>query len=157
MRITVARPENQLSGAQSLEGQRVLVVEDEFFIADDLAQALRQQGAEVIGPIARLGAAMAALSAPGTIDFAVLDVNLDGDPAFPIGDALRARDVPFVFATGYEREFIPPRFRDVPYWEKPFDAGGLARAVCGLSRRGGPAHPPSRGLPGEAFPNGPAF
>lgn len=138
MRISVARPEDQEFANQALAGQRVLVVEDEFFIADDLAQALRQQGAEVIGPVARLGEALTVISTGGSIDFAVLDVNLDGDPAFPAGDALRALHVPFMFATGYDRHFIPARFQDVPYWEKPFDAGSLARALGGMSRDAAP-------------------
>ena len=118
---------------QSLAGQRVLVVEDEFFIADDLADALRAHGAEVIGPVPRLHEALAMISGKGPIDMAVLDVNLDGDTAFSAGDALLARDIPFMFATGYERDFLPARFQNVPYWEKPFDPRSLTRALGNLA------------------------
>lgn len=125
-----------LSGARPGVAPRVLVVEDEFFIADDIAGALRALGAEVVGPVPCLADAMAMLDTSGRIDFAVLDLNLEGEAGFPVGDALAARGVPFVFATGYDRGFLPPRFRDVPYWEKPFEPRLLATALrnfCGAA------------------------
>ncbi|MBI0535915.1 response regulator [Roseomonas sp. KE2513] len=109
--------------------RRVLVVEDEFFIADDIAEALRELGAEVIGPVPRLSEALNLIESAGPIDFAVLDVNLGGEACFLVGDALLAQDIPFVFATGYDRSFLPARFRNVPYWEKPFDPRSLAQAL----------------------------
>lgn len=122
------RPDGAAAG---LTGLRVLVVEDEFFIADDLANALRSQGVEVVGPVSRLREALDVISANEPLDFAIVDVNLDGDAAFAVGDALIARDIAFMFATGYERDFLPARFQSVPYWEKPFDPRALARALAG--------------------------
>lgn len=124
------RPDRRTAG---LSGLRILVVEDEFFIADDLADALRAQGVEVVGPVSTLRAALDLVGTGAPLDFAVVDVNLDGDAAFAVGDALIARDVPFMFATGYERDFLPVRFQSVPYWEKPFDPLALARALGGLA------------------------
>jgi CheY-like chemotaxis protein len=112
-----------------LSGLRVLVVEDEFFIADDLLQALQEQGAQVLGPVQTKGQALALLSGSEQIDFAVLDVNLHGETDFCVADALSARGIPFVMATGYTRETLPPRFRHVPYWEKPYDPTALARSL----------------------------
>jgi hypothetical protein len=39
---------------------------------------------------------------------------------FPIGAELKARNVPFLFASGYDRTVIPPEFSCVPMLEKPF-------------------------------------
>lgn len=133
VKVARAIPSDDATAGRHLAGWRVLVVEDEFFIADDLAEALRAHGAEVIGPVPRLHEAMAMIAAGGPIDLAVLDVNLDGHAAFPAGDALLARDIPFLFATGYERDFLPTRFRKIPYWEKPFDPRSLVNALSRLT------------------------
>lgn len=117
----------------NLSGLRVLVVEDEFFIADDLLQALQELDAEVLGPVQTKGQALTLLSRSDRIDFAILDVNLHGEADFCVADALAARGIPFVMATGYARETLPSRFRDVPYWEKPFDPTALARALSTIN------------------------
>ncbi|WP_170267928.1 hypothetical protein [Methylobacterium oxalidis] len=41
----------------SLAGRRVLVVEDQYLLACDMAQALGAEGAEVIGPVPTCSAA----------------------------------------------------------------------------------------------------
>ncbi len=128
------RSKNPGESAAALNGRRILVVEDEYFLGDDLAKALRDVGAEIVGPIGELTEALQALDAPGTIDAAVLDINLRGEMAFPVARTLRERGVPFVFATGYSQTVVEPEFNDVPRWEKPFDAAALARAMPGLVR-----------------------
>lgn len=100
-------------------GMRVLIVEDEFYLADDLAQELRKQGAEVIGPVGTVDAASAVVD-ERRIDYAVLDMNLHGDMAFPIADRLREHRVPFLIATGYNSASLPDRFSALPRVEKPF-------------------------------------
>lgn len=122
------------AAAPALEHRRVLVVEDEYFLADDIANALKQLGAEVVGPVATREDAIAELS--GAIDAAVLDVNLRGETVFTIADALRARGVPFVFGTGYEAAALPDAYRDIPRWQKPFEASELVRALPQLIRTG---------------------
>jgi len=117
--------------ASASEIRRVLVVEDEYFLADDMAQALRKLGAEVVGPVPTREAALA-LVAEKRVDAAVLDINLKGQTIFPVADALTAQGVPFVFATGYDETAVPPPYRSVPRWEKPFDPDALARALPGL-------------------------
>ena len=109
--------------------RRVLVVEDEYYIADDIAQALQRLGAVVIGPAGDREEAFAYLATGTHIDGAVLDINLHGQMVFPLADALRARGVPFVFATGYGQASIPGGYENVPRWEKPFDADRLARMM----------------------------
>jgi len=120
-------------------GCRVLVVEDEYFIADDIAHALSTLGAEVVGPVPTRADALACLgdsSGEGRIDAAVLDINLRGETCFPVADALATRGVPFVFATGYDQEMVPGAYGHVPRWEKPFDPEALVRALPGLLRKG---------------------
>lgn len=115
--------------AGMLAGRHLLVVEDEYFLADDLTSRFREQGAVVVGPAANLGDALELLEGGEPIDCAVLDLNLQGEKAFPIADALMKRDVPFVFATGYDASAIPARFAGVKRCEKPVDAIEIARAL----------------------------
>lgn len=103
---------------QSLAGITILVVEDDFLIADDLSRELRDEGARVLGPAASLAEGLAQV-ADQRPDLAVLDIDLDGQPVFPLADALRAQAVPFLFATGLDPEALPERFRDVPRFDKP--------------------------------------
>ena len=101
---------------------RILIVEDDYFIAEDLRRSFQKSGAEVIGPVPTAEEAVELLSKTLDLDGAVLDINLDTDgPVFPIADALAARNVPFVFATGYDGDIIPDRFAGVRRFEKPCD------------------------------------
>jgi CheY-like chemotaxis protein len=97
---------------------RVLLVEDEGLVAMMLEDLLADLGCEVAGSLASVGAALAWIEAGGAADVALLDIDLSGEPVFPVADALRARGVPFVFATGYG-EGHDPRFKDAPLLGKP--------------------------------------
>lgn len=113
-----------------LSGRRVLVVEDEYFIAEEVAGALLRAGATVVGPVASEAAARGRIitsSAP--IDWAVLDINLQGSLVYALADTLADSGIPFVFATGYADESIPERFRTVPRWGKPFDVAALVESL----------------------------
>lgn len=116
----------------ALVNRRVLVAEDEYFIARDISRSLRALGAEVIGPVPSLGEALALLSAAEHLEAAILDINLDGEMVFPVLDALAARNIPVLIATGYGREAIPDEYRHLPRWQKPFEASGLAEALLGI-------------------------
>lgn len=105
--------------ADSLKGLAVLIVEDEFYLADDLAAALTGVGARVLGPFGRVEDASRLIEGGEAVDLAILDIDLVGDRVFPVADLLRARGAPFLFATGYDPEVIPARFADVPRLEKP--------------------------------------
>ena len=116
-----------------LGGRTVLVVEDEYYVADDITQALERLGARVLGPIATKGEAMERLEEGDPIDLGVLDINLNGQTVYPVADELARRGIPFVFATGYDPMIIPDHYRDRPRWQKPFDPDGLARALATMS------------------------
>lgn len=112
----------------ALAGRRILVVEDEYYLADDLVRTLRAQGAEVAGPVGTLAQAEQ-LVAEGPIDCAILDINLRGEMAFPVADRLREAGIPFLIASGYARSHLPERFRDVPHLQKPFDPNQVLALV----------------------------
>lgn len=110
----------QGSAQPGLRGVRVLVVEDSALVAMELESALKAEGAEVAGPLARLEDAIAAVEAR-LPDAALLDIDLDGVPVFPVADRLAEHGVPVVFTTGYEpRLVMPPRFAAAPVLRKPF-------------------------------------
>ena len=115
-----------------LAGRRVLVVEDEYFLAGDIRRALQSVGADVAGPVGEVEDALRILHDGSVVDGAVLDVNLRNEMVFPIAQELRARHVPFVFTTGYDPISIAPEFQDVLLWEKPIDIAAMIRGLGGL-------------------------
>jgi DNA-binding LytR/AlgR family response regulator len=112
-----------------LDGKRILLVEDEYLIVEDLLRAFTQAGAIVLGPAATLSEALRLVASSGALDGAVLDINLQGEMVFPLADALMTRGVSFVFSTGYDREAIPSRFEDIPRCEKPVSPQQVAEAL----------------------------
>lgn len=112
-----------------LQGRRVLVVEDEYLIADTMEQSLRQAGAVVLGPVPSVDDALELLDDEPDVDGAILDINLGGEKVFPVADVLAARGVRFVFATGYDVSDVPPAYRHIARYEKPVDVSMLARAL----------------------------
>lgn len=113
-------------------GKRVLLVEDEYFIADDLRHLLRKAGAEVVGPCATLEKATAAVD-EGAFDCAIVDLNLKGKSALPLAQRLQAEGWSFAFATGYGCNAIPDELKHVPRIEKPFDPAALLNLIGQLS------------------------
>ena len=101
-----------------LEGVSVLIVEDRYLIATDLAHEVMHLGGKVLGPAPSLAAA-AELMDQEPISLALLDVNLDGEAVYPLAEALADRGVPIVFVTGYDPETLPPAWKGYPYVEKP--------------------------------------
>jgi len=115
-----------------LQGSRILIVEDEYLLADDLANALTDAGAEVVGPLGSVEEGLALIAVDRFIDAAVLDVNLRGDMVFPVADALRSHGIPFAFATGYDEWALPDRFADAPHVGKPFKSHLVERVLTDL-------------------------
>jgi DNA-binding LytR/AlgR family response regulator len=113
-----------------LKGRRLLIAEDEYMVALDLAEFFEDAGAEVIGPVGSLKDALALVASEGgRLDGALLDVNLRNDKVYPVADALSAAGVPFVFATGYGDHAIPEAYSNVPRCDKPVDRHQLARLL----------------------------
>lgn len=116
---------------ERLKGRRVLVVEDEYFIANDIANTLQALGAQVVGPVADQDSALR-LIGEGRVDFAVLDIKLGGEMAFAAARRAIADGIPFIFATGYEPGALPMDLQSIPFWTKPFDVDALASALAAL-------------------------
>jgi CheY-like chemotaxis protein len=114
--------------ADSLTNKRILVVEDEFILASDLAGFLESRGAEVVGPAPSVKTALA-LVERNHLDAAVLDVNLGKERVYPVADALTARGVPIVFATGYDELLMQRDYIAVPRCQKPIDKKVLVEAL----------------------------
>ena len=106
--------------APKLNKCRILVVEDAYFVADDVRRALISAGAEVIGPAANVAQALTHIAEEDRIDAAILDVNLEGEMSFAVAEALASDNVPFVFATGYDDWALPERWQDYTRIAKPF-------------------------------------
>jgi CheY-like chemotaxis protein len=120
-----------VTGAATFEGRRILIVEDDYIIAQVLVDLFETAGAQVIGPAGRIDEAIALIEGDRQqIDAAVLDINLHGKKSYPVADALAARSVKFVFATGYDSGVIEDKYRGYPRCEKPFSWPALVAALA---------------------------
>jgi DNA-binding response OmpR family regulator len=105
----------------------ILVVEDEFLVALDLTESIRDLGYEVISVRVASDA-----PPPGTYDAALLDHGLSGEASQHLAEILLASHVPFAFCTGLDRNELSARYPSVPTLEKPYLPEGLAAIVHGL-------------------------
>lgn len=115
-----------------LDGQHVLVLEDDFLLADEIARLLTWAGASVLGPFSTESAAVAALG-KDRATLAVLDVNLGDGPSFDLAWALKGRAIPFFFLTGYDDAVFPPDLQDVHRVKKPASAREILAAIIRLN------------------------
>ena len=107
---------------------RVLVVEDESFLATLIEDILLAAGYRVI-KAARVDAALEIVR-DTELHAALLDINLNGVEVFPVAAELRKRGVPFVFASGYGREGLPADFADSLVVQKPYLPDGITAALA---------------------------
>ncbi len=110
------------------EGKRILVVEDEYFLADETRVQLVALKAEVVGPAGNVDDALELIETRD-IDAAILDVHLGDELVFSVAERLEALGIPFVFATGYDPSIVPERFSGFFLCEKPTELGKIARAL----------------------------
>ena len=131
-----------LSNSNGLDGLSVLIVEDEYFVATELAMALEDAGARVAKPVSNIDDAELAIEEEVRLfDVVILDVNLGGEMIFDLADRLLQRRVPLIFATGYQCDSLPERFRHIPCLGKPCDDSEIIRMVmtlCGRTVAGSP-------------------
>jgi CheY-like chemotaxis protein len=119
------------AGGTDFAGMRVLLAEDEFLIALAVAEELEAKGCTVLGPFQNIAAACAAATAE-SFDFALLDINMNGEMAYSVADAVAARQIPFVFLSGYNASTLPERFHAVPTISKPCDPAILTKKLSEL-------------------------
>lgn len=113
----------------ALDGRKILVVEDDYLEALALAEVLQAAGADVIGPVSEIQEALSFVEKVNDIDAAILDVDLHGQKSYPVAQALAARQIRFVFATGYGEEAIDQAYRAYPRLQKPFDERALVNVL----------------------------
>lgn len=118
----------------SLDGLRILLVEDNFLVAEVVRDMLEANGCVVVGPVARLDDGLR-LGGQETLDAAVLDVNLNGDRSFPIASILRDRGVPYLFLTGYNDSsaMVPTELRPARHLSKPVLERHLVTALSEIA------------------------
>ncbi|NJC34281.1 DNA-binding NtrC family response regulator [Sphingomonas jejuensis] len=114
-----------------VEGARVLILEDHYYLATDLQAALQAAGAQVVGPFGDIGEASRALASDPP-DCALVDLNLGAGISFDLPQRLRQHHVPFAFVTGYDRAAIPDEFAGFTQLEKPVAAQKVADVVQSL-------------------------
>ena len=129
---------DMMADKPDLTGCRVLLVEDEYYIADDLRQALEGCGASVVGPVPSLDRALA-LAEAESLTCAVLDIDLRGESGLGVAEPLCRRNVPFVYSTGFNGAVVPEALKGAAHLEKPFRVEELLHAVNKVFRQRGQA------------------
>lgn len=114
--------------------RRILVVEDEALVAMLVEDALQDAGFDVIGPVRSVAQALASLETDKP-DAAVLDLNLAGENSVAVADALVARGIPFVVATGYGAAGLPATHRNAMVLPKPYDPADLTAMLAAMCER----------------------
>lgn len=117
-----------MTQAATLDGLKVMVVEDETIVALLLEQMLEELNCRVAGVAGQIAAAMA-MARSLEVDVAILDMNLAGQAVDPVARALAERRVPFVFASGYGEDGLTAEWRGRPVLPKPFRLEQLRQAL----------------------------
>jgi CheY-like chemotaxis protein len=109
-------------------GYSVLLVEDEVIIRVMVADMLQELGCHLVGEAGRVKEAID-LVQKTEFDIAIMDVNVHGEMTFPVAEAIKARNRPFMFATGYSASSLPIEFSDRPTLQKPFRTETLGKLI----------------------------
>lgn len=110
---------------------RILIIEDEFLVADYLEQIVREMGHEDVFVAYDLATGMKLLDAISP-DFAILDVNVGEALVFPLAAELLHRKIPFVFSTAKPENSFPDEWRRHPIVPKPVETKRLVAAMSAL-------------------------
>lgn len=113
---------------KSLGGARVLIVEDEYLIADDLALAVRRAGGEPVGPVPTVRQAEQLL-ATEPVDAAILDLNLRGSMASAFAKRLAESRLPCLIVSGYSGDGSDNSLSQIERLEKPVDPAAVMAAL----------------------------
>ena len=109
-------------------GGAVFLVEDEVMIRMMVADMLEELGYSIAAEAGEIDQAIR-LARITSFDIAILDVNVNGKLISPVAEVIAARNRPFIFATGYGTQGLPPEYRDRPALQKPFQMETLAAMI----------------------------
>jgi CheY-like chemotaxis protein len=113
----------------------VFVVEDEFAVLLLIEDMLGELGCELAGSASRVAHALEMVRA-SVPDVAVLDVNVAGEPVYPVAELLAGQGIPIVFSTGYGDGTLAEPWRTRPVLQKPYMLDQLAGALlASIARR----------------------
>lgn len=118
------------------EKLRFLIVEDEALVSMLIEDIVVELGYEVAAVASRLQEACD-LAQNKQFEFAILDVNLDGKPSYPVAEILAERGVPFAFATGYGARGLDGKFSDIPTLAKPFMGTDVEKMIAAMQANSG--------------------
>ena len=121
------------SSPATLEGRRILVVEDSPVVAQACEDMLRDMGCVPVGPAINMAAALQ-LAAGEPLDAAVVDINIRGGKVFPVLGILAGRGIPFLLASGYADWSMPEEWRERPRLAKPYSPNLLRDSLLDLLR-----------------------
>ncbi|MGR6328555.1 response regulator [Sphingomonas sp. XXL09] len=115
---------------------KVMLVEDELFVALDVQMTIEEAGLSVEGPYTSLAEAEAALSTldPHALLCAVLDVRLRDGEVFPAADRLKAAGVPIIFHSGHaDQQALERRYPGALVCGKPCSPGTLRSSIQSIA------------------------
>ena len=128
---TKTRGSSAAQAKPQLKGRRILVIEDSPVVAPFTADVLAELGCTVVGPAPNMAAARELVEA-GEFDGALVDVHIRGERVFPLCEMLNARNVPFVFTSGYADWQMPEKWQDRPRLQKPYTVDQVEEALGSL-------------------------
>jgi len=114
-----------------LKGKRILVVEDSPVVGPFTADLLEDLGCKVVGPAPNMAAARELVEA-GEFDAALMDIHIRGERVFNLCEMLEAKDVPFVFTSGYADRNMPEKWEERPRLQKPYTLDQIEKALKAL-------------------------
>ncbi|RXZ65438.1 response regulator [Pelagerythrobacter rhizovicinus] len=118
-----------------LKGKRILVVEDDYFIAADMARVLQRDGMIVIGPVGSVAEANDTLGTHAP-DAAILDIELGSKTSYRLADRLIGENVPVLFVTGYDGWHLPEPYVSQPRLTKPTGDEELVSVLHSMMKDG---------------------
>jgi CheY-like chemotaxis protein len=118
----------------TIERPRVLLVEDEALVGIMIQECLSEFGFRIHGPVCSATDALSA-ARDGQFDAAILDINLGDGSVYQVAEILSARDVPFIFVTGYDSDSVDSRFSHVPVLQKPIERQVLQKMFAAGVKR----------------------
>jgi DNA-binding response OmpR family regulator len=118
----------QLNGARA-QHPKLLIVEDEYLLADNVARYFAKQGAQVIGFAPSVRKAREIINRGEAFDLAVLDIRLQDAEVYEVADLVRDKGARLVFYTAMEASSLPDRFRNTPVVQKPAPLNQLYQIV----------------------------
>ncbi|NJN36157.1 MAG: response regulator [Nitrospiraceae bacterium] len=115
-----------------LSGYRIIIIEDDYYQAEDSRLTLERAGATLIA-VTPTAPDLGVLLARGRIDAALIDINLGSSVSFQFARELAERAIPFAFLTGYDAGILPDDLAGRPYLSKPADAAKIIATLARLA------------------------